>query len=132
MNLSGYRSEPSFLTRSLKVEGRNTKKKFCGSTLHGLIRNVPHKVWQYMKTKMNTQVSPDGIDQVRADDFNAYFRSFYTTDNGSAEIRPSLYNRDIRLIDTHTLSGAGILWFLLGIYEKKSSGPDVIPNSFLK
>lgn len=69
---------------------------------------------------------------MKADDFNAYFHSVFTTDNGIIKPSTSRYNDDVRLPNAPTISQAGVRSLLLSLNERKSCGPDGIPNTFLK
>lgn len=67
-------------------------------------------------------------EQVVCSAFNNHFSSVFTKDIGYL---PSFY-MDLPSIPDIVISEHGICHLLLNIDEKKSPGPDGIPNAFLK
>lgn len=118
------------LTKELGSKIKCAKKKFYNETLYSFIRTAPDKFWRYInpraKGKNDTEIanSPD-----KANNFNDYFLSVFTRDNG---VMPPYMNRQLQdTVGNITISEAGILCLLLNLDPKKSAGPDNITNAFL-
>lgn len=126
-------SEIPALARSLKKQVNLAKKRFLSHSLHSFIKTAPHKFWRYISVKhTNKAYTPTPGGKQTADHFNSYFQSVFTADNGLLQrdqFRPSGVDTPL---DTPFISQAGVLSLLLNLDEKKSTGPDDIPNAFLK
>lgn len=84
-----------------------------------------------MKRTNNAHTPTSGGKQT-ADLFNSYFQSIFIADNGLLQCCPSRSNNAGKSLDTPFISQAGVLLLLLNLDEKKSTGPDHVPNAFLK
>lgn len=67
-------------------------------------------------------------DKIKANNFNSYFRSVFSTDNNVKIPEISSHVGQGGSLPSLSITAPGIV----SLDEKKSSGPDDIPNSFLK
>lgn len=80
----------------------------------------------------NKAYTPTPGGKQTADLFNSYLQSVCTADNGlrqRGQFRPNDVDTPL---DTPFISQADVLSLLLNLDEKKSTGPDDVPNAFLK
>lgn len=119
------------LTKQLKNKVLEARKRFCGTTLNNFIKNSPAKFWRYLNRKNVTASSPTRGKQ-QADSFNNYFQSIFTADNGVLGTLACYSNESTQLSGAPVISVPGILSLLLNLDERKSCGPDGIPNCFLR
>lgn len=123
---SSCRQLISGLTSSLKKKIRTAKEKFFNVTLRSFIKSSPQKFWRYISPRGKSFVQSN----LSANEFNAFFKSVFTDDDGLTHgFRPSLVPK----IDDVTITQEGVFNLLLTkVDTKKSAGPDMIPNTFLK
>lgn len=130
---ASYTAQIATLSKTLKSKVRSSKIHYFGTTLAKFIKTSPGKFWRYVSGKHSGQNASPSIDtKDKADNFNRYFQSVFTIDNGLVhhpEIRPPT---DKKLSKTPEITESGILNLLLNLDDKKSCGPDGIPNAFLK
>lgn len=121
------------LNRLLKQETKMARQRFCSTTLSNFIKHSPQKFWRYIRRKENNAkpLSPKEEKQ-QAEAFNVFFHSVYAPDNGiTHDYRPDNNGRN-EALNAPVITEAGVLSLLLKLDDKKSSGPDGIPNCFLK
>lgn len=124
-----YHTHFNSLTQSLKSNVKEHKQHYCSTTLDGFIKTSPHKFWWYISSQWS--YSTAGSTKIDADS-NSHFQSVFMHDNGSSRLSTLGSACENTLIDSPTISKAGVLTPLLNIDEKKCYGPDGIPNMFLK
>lgn len=130
------KEEISLLSRKLKDQMRSERHNFYTVRLSNMIKEAPSKFWRSITPKQS-EANTFVIDSISTSEptkisnsFNENFTSVFTVDNGSTptfekyELLPSL--------DDIIITESGILNLLLHLDEKKSPGPDDIPNAFLK
>lgn len=115
--------------QELKQKLNQSRKQYFNTILPDFLKNNPQRFWNHFRAR-NTLAPERTHDEnaVQADVFNKYFQSVFTTDNG---FLPSVVSTGSS-IDPLIISDSGILNLLLGLDAKKSSGPDNVPNEFLK
>lgn len=110
-----------------------SKMHFFGTTLGNFIKTSPAKFWRYVSCKYYGQKdSPSLETKDKADQFNRYFQSVFTIDKGILQHSLIISSSGNKLLGTPEITDSGILCLLLNLDEKKSCGPDGIPNAFLK
>lgn len=109
---------------------KESKERFFNVTLKKFLYEAPSKFWRYVNPseKQNTPVD-EKIALERAENFNSFFSSVFTEDDGTL---PSLSDASNRPpVSDPLINEEGVLNLLLHIDIKKSAGPDGIPNEFL-
>lgn len=100
-------------------------------TLSNFIKTSPSKFWRYLNSKSRQTSNPSPTEAMaKASEFNEYFISVFTQDNGKQPNLKPLPSNTAKLDDL-ILTESGIFSLLLKIDQKKSCGPDNIPNAFL-
>lgn len=113
-----------------KQKKKTARQYYFSVTLPSFIKSNPSKFWRYLRTSNNTQSHTDSGERTeKANEYNIFFQSVFTTDNGAT---PPVLSLDSPSIDHLEVTDTGILNLLLNLDPKKSSGPDDIPNEFLK
>lgn len=108
------------------------KDEYMNVTLSRFIKESPSKFWRYLNSKPRQTSNPSPAEAIaKATEFNDYFVSVFTRDNGRKPDLSSLPGNRAKLDDL-ILTESGIFCLLLEIDPKKSCGPDSIPNAFLK
>lgn len=116
--------------QSFKQKNKTARQYYFSVTLPSFIKSNPSKFWRYLRTSNNTQSHTDSGERTeKANEYNIFFQSVFTTDNGAT---PPVLSLDSPSIDHLEVTDTGILNLLLNLDPKKSSGPDDIPNEFLK
>lgn len=117
------------MRRELKRLIKESRDKFLNVTLKKFLKEAPSKFWRYITPPASSQTLSEEITQQRVDDFNSYFASVFTNDNG---ILPEFATSSFRgPIEDVVITEEGVLNLLLNINTRKSPGPDGIPNEFL-
>lgn len=127
-----YKNDIGANSRTLKTLVRNAKDKYMNVTLGNFIKASPDKFWRYLNSgKRKRSNLPPADALLKAEQFNNYFQSVFTVDNGiTPPFDPPSFDKST--LDEIHLSEAGILSLLLALDIKKSCGPDNIPNPFLR
>lgn len=131
-------NEEEFLELSylLKQKPSSAKGRYFPETLPNFMRNSPDKFWRHLKPRKerleyiieNNEIASDPKDI--ADRFNIFFRGVFVNAEGAIE--------DFNFSATGSTMGdiiiteEGVFSLLLNLDVKKSTGPDKIPNEFLK
>lgn len=130
------REEVQGLSDTFKSEVRNAKCFYMENSLTNFLKNSPEKFWRHLSPVKETVpgIVKNGsiiTDKWQvASSFNHYFQSVFTRDDG---ILPNFYVPcGIPAITDVTVNQQGLFNLLLNLDAKKSSGPDEIPNIFLK
>lgn len=118
----------------LKSMIKLAKEAYFTKSLPDFITSSPEKVWRYLSPPRSN------ITQMRIDDnvvsdrskisfeFNRYFQSVFSTEISESNTIPS----DERSDAYSFISEQGIVSLLLSLNVKKSTGPDGLPNMFLR
>lgn len=114
---------------SMKSQIKAAKNHYFSYALPNFLNDAPQKFWNYLnpKNKKYSTMSPEE-SRDRANLFNKYFHSVFTTDN---DIPPPLEIHGVNPIEPLRINEAGIFDLLLKTKIKKQPGPDNIPNEFL-
>lgn len=122
------------LSQMLRVELAAARNNFFANTLTNFLTREPRKFWRYLG-KPKAPIEQMEIDGVVTDDanlianaFNRYFQSVFTPASPSKISQPEYLSRMPDLVITEH----GIVNLLVQLEEKKSPGPDGVPNAFLK
>lgn len=118
----------SSMRQELKRLIKQSKDRFFNVTLTKYLKEAPSRFWRFVTPPASSPRPPE-ITQQRVDDFNSFFASVFTHDNG---ILPEFSTSPLqRPIDDVVISEEGVLNLLLNINTRKTPGPDGIPNEFL-
>lgn len=113
----------------LRDKTKAAKDHYFNVTLPSFLANNPRRFWKHFSVKgAVTQLSAKE-KQDKAESFNNFFQSVFTAENKNV---PSISSRITTTIDDLIITDAGVMNLLLKIDPRKSSGPDNIPNEFLK
>lgn len=123
------------LSTDVRKELKTAKKHFVSTTLADYLKNSPQKFWRYLvgskpattSVLLNGNICSDPVSVAEA--FNNFFNSTYTSPTDMASISQE---HGSHCEDDIVISKEGIIELLLKLDVKKSSGPDKIPNEFLK
>lgn len=122
----------SELSRTMKTAVKTAKQKYLDVTLSNFIKTAPHKFWHYLKskdTKRSNLLPTEAL--TKATQFNNFFQTVFTIDNNI--IPDNVTTQCIGEVPGElSITEAGILSLLLSLDTKTSSGPDNIPNAFLR
>lgn len=124
------------LSTTVRAELKASKNHFLFQTLTEYMKRSPQKFWRYLSGSKSTisGITVNGTtcnDSVLvAEEFNNYFNSVFTWNVVNSPIfnRSDKQSNDERII----ISQEGILSLLLKLDTKKSAGPDMLPNEFLR
>lgn len=124
----------SHLRRLLRAMIHTSKQYFHNVTLEKFLESDPRKFWRYITQPKQPvcSIKQNGVDindpfEI-ASAFNQYFSSVYTSDNHQTPESGSPQHH----IPHITFTKEGIFAALLNLNTKKSVGPDMIPNIFLR
>lgn len=123
------------LVFEFKTKMRQAKYDFHNVTLHNFMKENPSKFWRHIspanKAIDNLVVDETVVSNGReiAEAFNGYFSTMFTLENG---ILPHYPPSHLSGIPDFEVSDEGILNLLLRLDVKKATGPDGIPNIFLR
>lgn len=127
----------SSLSITLKQKIRSARDYFFGTTLVNFMKNAPQKFWGYLSGNNRTvdQLHIDGCgvtDPYRiVNELNSTFHSVFGR-RGTTENTIEHFSLSSNVMQDINLNVNGIRLLLLRLDVKKSSGPDGIPNAFLK
>lgn len=117
---------------------REARNSFFKNRLEEFMRSDPSKFWRHLNPSRH-EITKIKIDEVTITDaneiathFNNYFQSVFTKLD---DFKPQcVCSNDYSSVCSNELiiSREGVLAMLLKLNTKKSSGPDGVPNSFLK
>lgn len=113
-----------------KAKTKQAKQHYFEVTLPSFITGNPQRFWKHFSRRKNS--SPElSLQQktAKSNMYNNYFHSVFTKDDGKIPQLAHMNNIGISPID---VVDEGIFSLLLDLDPKKSSGPDDIPNPFLK
>lgn len=114
----------------LKVTLKAARENFFSHKLNNFIKTSPTKFWNYLNPKSSDEKTASPSESLAtANALNNYFQSVFTRDDSSTPHMEACAKRHIEPI---TITESGILNLLLNLDAKKGSGPDNIPNTFLK
>lgn len=122
------------IAREFKKKLKDSRFHYFSETLTTLMKENPERFWRHLspqKSKIN-EILCKGVvisdPQKMAEEFNIFFNSVFTKESLTVPIHP-----DVTLPPVNTIITAeGVRTLLLQVDTKKSSGPDNIPNEFLK
>lgn len=122
------------LSGELKLQIARDKERYHETSLPTFIKTSPEKFWRLI-TPTSRSIDSFTIsgqrtcnEEIVCSAFNNHFKSVFTCDNG---ILPD-FSISLPPIPDLVISENGILNLLLNLDVKKSTGPDGIPNAFLK
>lgn len=124
------------LSETLKNDIQQAKYKYCNTSLSQFVKSAPQKFWRFLSPRTSPTstflISGREVDNdsIIANEFNAYFKSVFTSDDGN--IVSSNGHTSLPRIDDIEVTESGIFSLLLNLDVRKSAGPDLIPNAFLK
>lgn len=128
------KAKVAVLRTKLKSLIKKSRYEYYNVKMTNFLLNDPAKFWRHLQgTRQHiTKIEDCGREVVDksaiAKTFNNYFSSVFTiNDGGSPEYRGSAMG-----VPDVQVSQEGIFEALLNLNTKKSSGPDNIPNAFLK
>lgn len=122
------------ISSQLKSQVYADKQRYYGESLPSFITTAPEKFWRSISPTSQEcdlfHVDGKAVHESKeiANAFNKHFKSVYTNDN---DVIPP-FEMCVPPIPDVQISEPGILNMLLQLNTKKSSGPDNIPNTFLK
>lgn len=122
------------LTVKLKNQVSSDRQRYYGDLLPSYIKSAPEKFWRSISPKSEEcdvfDVNGALVHETKeiANLFNVHFKSVFTRDNS---ILPS-YDVALPPIPDIEITESGVFNMLLNLDIRKSSGPDDIPNCFLK
>lgn len=114
------------------------KNKYHAETLTNFMKTSPQRFWRYLSgsdSKSYSVVVNDALvtdPTVISSCFNSYFQSVFTVSDEVGSLPLPRYQSHCTPMSDITLTYEGILSLILDIDEKKSVGPDEIPNIFLR
>lgn len=115
---------------TLKSKIKVAKSNYFTKILPSFMKSAPTKFWNYLNPKKRNDQPTSPEDNIKtANLLNNYFQSVFTVDDGNL---PPIGPFNHGTIGPLTITEAGILNLLLTIDAKKSTGPDNVPNIFLK
>lgn len=127
----------SEVTRKLKKDlasaVKRSKDYYFNVSLPNFIRSDPTKFWNYISEKKKPISEIKIRDEIVTDQraiahhFNDYFHSVYSCSQPCNPTAATTHSSDADFISYH-----GIVSMLLNLKTKTSSGPDDIPNVFLR
>uniref|UniRef100_A0A6G5ABB7 Putative tick transposon n=1 Tax=Rhipicephalus microplus TaxID=6941 RepID=A0A6G5ABB7_RHIMP len=111
------------------------KNFYYNTTLTTFMKDNPSKFWKTILPSshdstafiINDQTCTDPV--VISEGINRYFHSVFSQDDGS---RPPFIHNSEHALPGLELTRAGVFNLLLKVDTTKSTGPDAIPNMFLK
>lgn len=133
----GFKEHINALKIKLKTSLKQAKERFFSVTLHNFIKTAPQKFWRFLRGKRemieqiveNDVVITDSAEM--ADRFNVFFQSVFSAHD--VQNLDEAFHSDIETSTPEIeISQSGIFAKLLSLDTKKSTGPDKIPNEFLK
>lgn len=129
-------AEIAELGRKLKNLVTQARESYCGNALSRFLKECPQKFWRFFSSpkEVTSQIivnsetvsSPFQI----AEEFNKYFQSVFTLSRDPSG-DPAYVSYQSQMPEL-VLSESGIFNLILNINDKKASGPDDIPNAFLR
>lgn len=130
----------SALSSELKERTQVSKTNFFSIKMTSFMKNAPRRFWSYLSPSkpMISQLTIKDEMVVNnydiATEFNQFFHSVFQCSVSDAGVtlgdRPVL-NESVTMEEI-SISQEGVFALLLELDEKKSGGPDNIPNTFLK
>lgn len=118
------------MSRELKQLIKESKNNFYNVTLKSFLENAPGKFWRYVHPPPASSHENGDSAPNKSHTFNSFFSSVFTRDNG---VLPDFTDESVRPpFDDIKIDEQGVFNLLLNINTKKSTGPDGIPNEFLK
>lgn len=113
-----------------KLKAKRAKQHYFDVVLPNFLVDNPQRFWNHFRT--NKTVTPHLLPEekkTKANAYNNFFQSVFTVDDN---IIPAIKTKQYTEIDKLDITDAGIFNLLLKLDPKKGSGPDDIPNTFLK
>lgn len=128
------KAKVAVLRIKLKSLIKKSRYEYYNVKMTNFLVNDPVKFWRHLQgtrqhvTKIEERGREVGDKSAIAKTFNNYFSSVFTINDGES---PEYRERAIGVPDVQ-VTQEGIFEALLNLNTKKSSGPDNVPNAFLK
>lgn len=123
------------ISAQVRREVKQSKSNFLTNILSEYISNSPQKFWRYLSSSQSeiTGLSIDGTSYSEpiqiAEALNHYFSTVFSPSIDHSKKGCTFDDTSSNLL---TVSKEGVMALLLELDHKKSPGPDMIPNEFLR